>query len=332
MKLGSFKNHNGDTRIGVKIDKQLVDVTAAFEKYLVEENGVAHKFAIEASKSRIPPSMLDLLRREEEGQADLSTAYSYITSIMKKGVALFSPSGDKLNYGLDEVALLNPIPQIYRVFNIGVNCESFVKMSGVTPPEEGYTCMFKKPTHAIIGPEDKIQYPITGEDVESEIELGVVFGKKGKGISQDEALDYVFGYTISHDIVVMDVLSKANMGPGPQGLPMAYYITITKSPDTFQPIGPFIVTKDEIPDPQNVDLELRVNGEAKIKGNTRDMRVKVSRLIEFISADMTFYPGDFLSTGGMGTDEYMPHTELKPGDIVEAEIKEIGVLRNYVVA
>lgn len=332
MILGSFKNHSGNTRIAVKIDEQLVDLTAAFEKYLVEESGVSRQFAVEAANTRMPPSMLDLIRREEEGQADLDTVYSYIGSIMNKGVALFSPSADKLNYGLQEVKLLTPIPQIYRIFNIGVNCEAFVKMMGAEPPEAGYACMFKKPPRSVIGPEDEIQYPITGEDIESEVELGVIMGRKGKRISQANALDYVFGYTISHDLVVMDVLSKAHMGPGTEGLPAAYYITLSKSPDTFEPVGPYIVTKDEIPDPQNVNMELRVNGEVKLKANTKDMRVGVRRLIEFLSADMSFYPGDLISSGGMGTDEYSPHAFVQPGDVVEAELEHIGVLRNYVVA
>ena len=332
MKLGSFKNHSGDIRIGAKVDEQIADLTAAFEKYLVEEGGVNREFAEEASNTRMPTSMLDLLHREEEGWADLNTVYSYICNTMKKGEVLFSPSGGKINYGLKEVRLLTPIPQMYRIFNIGVNCEAFVKMSGAAPPEEGYTCMFKKTPRCIIGPEDEIKYPVSGEDIESETELGVIIGKKGRHISQADALDYVFGYVVSHDLVVMDVLSKAHLGPGREVLPGAYYITLSKCPDTFQPVGPFIATKDEIPDCQNVDVELRVNGEPKIRGNTRDMRAPVRRLIEFLSADMTFYPGDLISSGGMGTEEYSPHTFVAPGDVVEAEIKNIGILKNYVVA
>jgi len=332
MRLGSFKNHSGQVRIGLKIDEQIADLTAAFEKYLLEEGGVSRQSAGEAAKTRMPTSMLALLRREEEGWADLNTVYSYIRNTMKEGKVLFSPSGDKINYGLKEVKLLTPIPQMYRIFNIGVNCEAYAKMTGVTPPEDGYTCMFRKTPHCIMGPEDEIKYPVSGEDVESEIELGVIMGKKGKDISQADALDYVFGYVISHDIVVMDVISKAHFGPASECLPAAYYFTIAKSPDTFQPVGPFIATKDEIPDCQNVGVELRVNGELKIRGNTNAMRVPVRRLIEFLSANMTFYPGDLISTGGMGTAEYSPHAYLAPGDVVEAEIRNIGVLRNYVIA
>ncbi|MBN2186954.1 MAG: fumarylacetoacetate hydrolase family protein [Dehalococcoidia bacterium] len=332
MKLGSFRNHSGDTRIGVKLDEQLVDLTAAFEKYLVEECGVNRQFALEASDTRMPTSMLDLLRREEEGWADLSAVYSYIHNIMKKNQVLFSPSGDKINYGLKEVRLLTPIPQMYRIFNIGVNSDVFASMEKVTPPEKGYTCMFKKTRHCLIGPEDEVKWPISAKEVPAEIELGVIIGKTGKGISQADALDYVLGYVVSNDITAMDVLTKAHFGPGSEALPAAYYITLSKCPDTFEAVGPFIVTKDEIPDCQNINGEVRVNGEPKIKGNTKDMRVEVRRLIEFLSADMTFYPGDLISSGGMGTEEYPPHAFLKPGDVVEAELENIGILRNHVVA
>jgi len=332
MRLGSFRNHSGDTRIGVKMDGQLADLTAAFEKYLVEECGVSRDFAVEAAYSRMPTSMLALLRREEEGWADLNTVYDYIRSTLKKDAVLFSPTGAKFNYGLPEVKLLTPIPEMYRVFNIGVNSDLFARMENVTPPEAGYTCMFKKTTRAILGPEDEIKWPVTGQEVASEVELGVIMGKTGKGISQANALDYVFGYVVSHDLVVMDVLSKAHFGPGPEGLPAAYYITLAKTPDDFQPIGPFIVTKDEVADCQNVNMEFRINGQVKIKGSTASMRVPVKRLIEFLSADMTFLPGDLVSSGGQGSEDYQPHAFPVPGDTVEAELENIGLLRNYVVA
>ena len=332
MRLGSFRNHSGNICIGVKVDGQLADLTAAFEKYLVEECGVSRDFAVEAACSRMPISMLALLRREEEGWADLNAVYSYIRSTLKKDAVLFSPTGAKINYGLPEVRLLTPVPQMYRVFNIGVNADIFAKMENVTPPEPDYTCMFKKTPRTILGPDDEIKWPASGQEVASEVELGVIMGKTGKGISQSNALDYVFGYVVSHDLVVMDVLSKAHFGPGPEGLPAAYYITLAKTPDGFQPIGPFIVTKDEVPDCQNVNMEFRINGQVKIKGNTGDMRVPLRRLIEFLSADMTFYAGDLISSGGMGTEEYPPHAFPVPGDTVEAELENIGVIRNYIVA
>ncbi|MCK4783293.1 MAG: fumarylacetoacetate hydrolase family protein, partial [Desulfobacteraceae bacterium] len=168
------------------------------------------------------------------------------------------------------------------------------------------------------------------EEVCTELELGVICGRTGKRRSQADALDYVFGYTIVNDITAMDIISKG-LGTGREGLPGAYYITRAKTFDTFQPMGPFIVLKDEITDPQNITGELRINGEPKIRGNTKDMRCSVRRLIEFLSEDITFYPGDLLSSGGMGTEEYEPHGFVKSGDVIDAELEKIGVLRNYVV-
>jgi len=162
MRLGSFKNHSGHVRIGVKIDEQMADLTAAFEKYLVEEGGIGRQFAKEAANHRMPASMLDLLRREEEGWADLSTVYSYIRNTMKKDKVLFSPSGDKINYGLKEVKLLTPIPQIYRIFDVGVNYEILGREENVPIPDEGCTSMFKKPPRCIIGHEDEIVRISTG--------------------------------------------------------------------------------------------------------------------------------------------------------------------------
>jgi len=332
MRLGSFKDHSGNIRIGVKIDEQIADLTAAFEKYLVEEGGVSRQSAGEAAKTRMPTSMLALLRREEEGWADLNTVYSYIRNTMKKDKVLFSPSGDKINYGLKEVKLLTPIPQIYRIFDVGVNYEILGREESIPIPDKGCTSMFKKPPRCIIGHEDEIEWPLSAKEVLSELELGVIVGKKGKRISKADALDYVFGYVVSHDLAVMDVLKNANWGMGSESLPGAYYIDSAKSPDTFQPVGPFIVTKDEIPDCQNLNGELRINGVPKTRGNTRDMRLTVAELIQFLSADMTFYAGDLLSTGGMGSEEYSPLAFPHPGDVVEAEVERIGVLRNYVVA
>ena len=105
---------------------------------------------------------------------------------------------------------------------------------------------------------------------------------------------------------------------------------MSKSIDTFQPIGPYIVLKDEIPDPQNVAGELRVNGEPQIRGNTREMRLTVAGILEYHTQDITFYPGDVIATGGMASEGVSAHAFVKSGDVAEAELDKIGVLRNYV--
>jgi len=328
MKLASFKNHQAEARIGVVMNDSIADLTAAFEKYLVDKRGVLPDRATETANIRMPTSILALIEREYEGQADLKNVGTYLEELVQGDEVIYAPGGSRITYSLPEIRLLKPF-QPKRCFNIGVNYPAFIKIMGVIPPEENKTCMFMVTPEATIGPEDAVQWPQSAEEVCTELELGVIFGRTGKRLSQDNALDYVFGYTIVNDITGMDIIAKG-LGTGREGLPGAYYITRAKTFDTFQPIGPFIVLKDEIPDPQNVTGELRINGEPKIRGNTKDMRCSVRRLIEYLSEDITFYPGDLLSSGGMGTADFEPHGFVKRGDIIDAELENIGVLRNYV--
>jgi len=330
MKVASFRNHAGEVHIGVKLDEQLADLTAALEKYLVEEAGTDPQCAIEVAGERMPTSMLDLIKREEEGQADLQLTVSYINKVARQGKVLFSPSGDKITYGLEEVTLLTPVPQMYsRVFNMEYNYPAYEKVYGVIPPDDGKTAMFMMDPETVTGPRADIRWPKTATEVTSAVELGVIVGKQGKRIPQDKALDYVFGYTVVNDVTGISILK--GMGPDRVCFPQAFYFTRAMIMDTFQPVGPFIALKDEIPDPQDVAAELRVNGKVVSKGNTRDMRCSVARLIEFLSQDITLEAGDLISTGAIGTLEYLPEAPVKVGDVIEAEIGKIGLLRNSVV-
>jgi 2-keto-4-pentenoate hydratase/2-oxohepta-3-ene-1,7-dioic acid hydratase in catechol pathway len=331
MKVASFTNHAGELRIGVRLDEQLADLTAALEKYLVDEAGTDPQCAIEVAGERMPTSMLDLIKREEEGQADLQLTVAYVKRIAKGGKVLFSPAGDKITYGLDEVTLLTPVPQMYsRVFNMEYNYPAYEKVWGVIPPDDGKTAMFMMDPETITGPGADIKWPKTATEITSAVELGVIIGKQGKRIPQHKALDYVFGYTTVNDITGISILK--GMGPDRVCFPQAFYFTRAMIMDTFQPVGPFIALKDEIPNPQDVEAELRVNGKVVSKGNTRDMRCSVARLIEFLSQDITLEAGDLISTGAIGTLEYLPEAPVKVGDVIEAEIGKVGVLRNSVVA
>jgi 2-keto-4-pentenoate hydratase/2-oxohepta-3-ene-1,7-dioic acid hydratase in catechol pathway len=113
-------------------------------------------------------------------------------------------------------------------------------------------------------------------------------------------------------------------------LPGFFYLCLAKSFDTFEPIGPCITLKDEIPDPQDLNAEYRINGELKVKGSTSDMRLGVAEIIEFISQDITLYPGDLIATGAMATEEYAPQVNVQVGDKIEMEIDRIGVLQSYI--
>jgi len=331
MKVASFRNHAGEVRIGAEIEGSIADLTAGLEKYLVEEAGTDPQCAVEVASERMPTSMLELIRREEEGQADLQLTAAYISKIAGKEKVLFSPPGDKITYGLAEVTLLTPVPQMYsRLFNMEYNYPAYEKVYGTIPPDDGTTAMFMMDPETVIGPGADIKWPATATEVTSAVELGVIIGKQGKRIPQAKALDYIFGYTLVNDITGISILR--GMGPGRLCLPKAFYFTRAMIMDTFQPVGPFIALKDDIPDPQDVAAELRVNGKVVSEGNTKDMRCSVARLIEFLSQDITLEAGDLVSTGAIGTLKFPPEASVKVGDVIEAEIGKIGVLRNSIVA
>jgi 2-keto-4-pentenoate hydratase/2-oxohepta-3-ene-1,7-dioic acid hydratase in catechol pathway len=229
----------------------------------------------------------------------------------------------------DQVALLKPL-EAFRALNIGANYDAYLAMMKIVEPYEGTAEAFWKLPQTVIGPEEGIVWPVSSEQITCEMELGVIMGKQGKRISAEEALDYVFGYTVVNDVTAIDLL-KRGLGEGREGLPGFYYLSIAKSMDTFEPIGPCITLRDAIPDPQNLEGELRVNGVLRVRGNTSDMRLGVAELIAYLSQDITLYPGDLIATGAMATAEYAPQVRVQVGDTVEMEFAQIGVLRNHIV-
>jgi 2-keto-4-pentenoate hydratase/2-oxohepta-3-ene-1,7-dioic acid hydratase in catechol pathway len=180
---------------------------------------------------------------------------------------------------------------------------------------------------AIIGPEDPIVYPggLTSE-MDYELELAVVIGKAGKFFSAEEAEEYIAGYLVFNDITARDI-QREEMKSG--------VFCLSKSIDTFCPTGPWIVTPDEIGDPHNLAMELRVNGESRQRSHTSRMSVTIPEIISHYSA-MGYSPGDIISTGTVsgvaGFSEDAASLYLKPGDVVEAEVEGVGVLRNPVIA
>jgi len=187
--------------------------------------------------------------------------------------------------------------------------------------------VFFQNVDAIIGPEDAIVYPPEGitNEVDYELELAVVIGKAGKFFSPEEAEDYIAGYLIFNDITARDI-QRGEMRSG--------VFSFCKAIDTFCPLGPWIVTPDEIGDPHDLAMELRVNGERRQSSHTSRMSVTIPEIISHYSP-MGYSPGDILSTGTVsgvaGFSDDPMSLYLKPGDVVECEIEKVGVLRNKVV-
>jgi 2-keto-4-pentenoate hydratase/2-oxohepta-3-ene-1,7-dioic acid hydratase in catechol pathway len=187
--------------------------------------------------------------------------------------------------------------------------------------------VFFQNVDAIIGPDDPIVYPeaLTNE-MDYELELAVVIGKKGKFFSPEEAEQYIAGYVVFNDITARDI-QREEMKSG--------VFCLSKSIDTFCPLGPWIVTPDEVGDPADLNMSLRVNGQSRQESHTGRMSVTVAEILSHYSP-MGYNPGDIVSTGtvsgvaGFSDDPFANY--LRPGDVVEAEIEKIGVLRNPIVA
>jgi len=187
--------------------------------------------------------------------------------------------------------------------------------------------VFFQNVDAIIGPDQPVVYPehLT-EELDYELELAIVLGKPGKFFSVDEAMDHVGGYLVFNDITARDI-QRREMKSG--------VFSFSKAIDTFCPIGPWIVTADEIDDPQDLDMELRVNGKVRQKSNTSHMSVSIAQLVAYHSPQV-YSAGDLITTGtiaGVAASTENPQANyLRPGDVVEAEIDQLGVLRNPIIS
>ena len=258
-----------------------------------------------------PGDMLSLI---EAGDAGLAAARSALSSSRAKARRL------------DSVELLSPIPLPRgNVIAIGRN---YQKHAAETAAAEGREpsppTVFSKAITSLTEPMADIAIdPAVSDKIDWEVELGVIIGSKGANINRSEARRHVFGYTAFNDVTARDIQS----GWGGQ-----YFKG--KSLDRSSPMGPWIVTADEIADPQNLRLQLHVNGVMKQDGNTRDMIYSVDAVIEWVSIGLTLLPGTIIATGtpdGVGFARTPPEF-LKPGDVMETEVEGIGKLRNRIVS
>ncbi|MGC8974258.1 MAG: fumarylacetoacetate hydrolase family protein [Thermoproteus sp.] len=214
-----------------------------------------------------------------------------------------------------------PVPNPEKIFAVAVNYRSHGKEMGHEPPPKPY--FFPKLPNALVGHEQPVVKHKVVEKMDWEVELVVVMGRPGKYIEPGKALDYVFGYTVGNDISLRDWQYPATQ----YGLNWIW----GKSMDTAAPVGPYIVTRDEIEDPNKLGLELRVNGVVEQRGNTSELIFNVQQLIHWASQGITLKPGDLIFTGTPPGVGFPRGKFLKGGDVVEAEVEKIGVLRNYVV-
>lgn len=247
-------------------------------------------------------------------------------------LAYFQRCGDVTETGhtfaLADVRLRAPIvPRkfFHTAGNFREHHEDLERVNWSHPVNRGI--VFFQNVDAIIGPDEPVIYPehLTSE-LDYELELGIIIGRPGKFFTADEAAEHIAGYLVFNDISARDI-QRREMESG--------VFSFSKAIDTFCPIGPWIVTADEIGDPHDLDMELRVNGQVRQKSNTSRMSVSIPQLVAYHSPQV-YSAGDIISTGtiaGVAASTDDPQANyLKPGDVVEAEIEGIGVLRNPVIS
>ena len=312
MRLVTFTQKNRQ-RIGLVDSRdQIVDLAEVNRRYLRGGN---------------PPFLASMQALIEAGPKALQVvkkAEKYVAGKSAEEQKKLAGAGALLK--ASQVKLLAPIPSPRKnVVMLGINYREHVDEGArareleIKYPE--WPVYFTKPATSVIGHMGKVIHHQITDRLDWEIELAVVMGKKGRNIPRDKAYDYVFGYTVCLDMTAREL--QRQHGQWFKG----------KSLDTFCPLGPWIVHKSALPDPQQVRLICRVNGTVMQDGNTRDMIFDIPTIIESLSAGLTLEPGDIISTGtpsGVGFAR-VPPVYLKPGDKVEGEVEGIGVLQVEIV-
>ncbi|WP_298396580.1 fumarylacetoacetate hydrolase family protein [Flavobacterium sp.] len=299
MKLLTYKTQDTEPRLGFLHNNQVIDM---------EDFG-------EISNFPLPDNMLDLIDMGFELVEELNDM------IAETEQSFF----DEISYEIDEVTFLAPIEKPRKnIIGIGLNYTEHVAESARTLDTTGKLpqkpIIFSKPPTTVTATNTEIiKNTKLTEQLDWEVELAVVIGKKGKYVPKAEAMDYVFGYTVINDISARDCRREGQW-------------IVSKGQDTFAPMGPILVTKDEIENPHNLNLSLKVNGVEKQNSNTKFLLFNINDLIEDLSTVFTLEPGDIIATGtpaGVGAGRN-PQEWLYDGDVVEATVEGIGTIVNTV--
>ena len=306
MKFAQFKKTGSDQqRLGVGVSEGVLDLAALAAAVRSSGEEVA-EWLLTAD------STLEVIRRGDAGLAD-------INELMKAAHAPGLSQDERFAIPLTSIEFL-PAVNPGKMLAIGRNYADHAIEGGSAPPEA--PLIFNKLSTSLSAHNKPIVLPRISQKVDYEAELAVVIGRKAKGVSEDEALSYVFGYAPINDVSARDLQFGDGQWVRGKGL------------DTFAPIGPFVTSRDEIADVQALDIEGRLNGQVMQSSNTRKMIFGVAYLVSYISQGITLEPGDVIATGtpeGVGVFRDPP-VLLKSGDVYEVVIEGIGTLSNPVVA
>lgn len=294
MKLLTFEEQ-GVSKLGIQTDAGIVDVAAT-----AEQLGEA-----------VNTDIMDVIAGGKEATSNLE-------KLVEKAVA-----ENKVTYVDEENLDWGPcVTRPHKIICVGLNYRKHADETNAPYPE--YPILFNKFDNTLTGHKKEIAIPKTTEKLDYEVELGIVIGKQAKYVSEEDALDYVFGYCAANDLSARDLQMRT-----PQWM-------LGKIGDGFSPVGPYLVTADEVGDPNNLQLKTIVNGEVRQDSNTSDMIFNCKEIVSYISQFLTLEPGDIILTGtpegvvlGLPEDQQV---YIQPGDVITCEIEKLGAITNYFVA
>lgn len=313
MKLVMFKTQ-GETRLGCLVNgNEVVDLNLAYEAMLREQGDLRAKLR---ASVELPSDMISFLEGEDSCLSNARKVKDWVEEgtnkqLCVRGIPLVNKEG---NYKLKA-----PVKNPEKIICVAHNYHDFCEEVGITPHDEPR--LFSKFANAVAAWDEPVIRPAMTQALGYEAELGFVVGRKCKHVTESEALNYIAGYMVFNDISASDLTKKDVQNTRGKGF------------DTFAVMGPYLLTRDMMPDPHNLDVKLRLNGEILQSSNTKQLVHNVPQIMSFCSRIFTLKPGDVVATGTPGglAKDRNPPTYMVPGDIMETEIEGLGIARNPVV-
>ena len=314
MRLVTYQRE-GQARAGAQLDEQIVDLNRAY-RAAMRHGGDDDERAV--ADARVPPDMIDLLKGGDRSLRAAQEAIAFARSQFEAGDRTLDQQG--ILYTVDAVTLLSPVLRPGKVICLGLNYRDHAAEAGMAVPD--YPVLFHKVAGSLIGHNQPVVIPRVSDRIDYEGELAIIIGRRGKYIAEHDAYAYIAGYTVANDVSARDLQFRTSQW------------TTGKMLDTFCPLGPALVTRDEVADPHALALKTLLNGQVMQDGNTADMIFRVPFIVKYISELVTLEPGDVILTGtppGIGNTR-TPPVFMKAGDTVSVEIELLGTLTNPLVA
>lgn len=312
MRLVTFE-YQGSTRLGAEQDGHVVDLNRGYALLLATRG--AADFQARADRE-LPADMRGFLDLWDHSLPLAKEVLAFARSVQSTG----GPLAQAMVHPLQAVRLRAPVLNPRKIICLGLNYRDHAQESKAEIPTD--PILFSKYATAIIGPEDPVLLPGVSKEVDYEAELAFIMARRGRHISKTQALDYVAGYTAFHDVSARDYQIRKPGGQWMSG----------KTFDTFAPMGPALVTKEDIPDPHVLDIKCTVSGEVLQSSNTKHLIFSIPDIVAYCSHIFTLEPGDVIATGTPGGVGFArkPPRFLQDGDVAVIEIQRIGALRNPV--